>query len=130
MLFVDLLFALAIALFFTVIFTVLGRRKKPWNRLIVFFLIIFFSAWAGGVWIAPAGDISLGIYWLSFFVTGLIFALVLETVAAFSPRSSQIDNKEMHKEEEELETALGTYFWILILAFIVLIIVGYIHRLF
>lgn len=125
MIFVEMLFALAIALLFTVIFTALSRRARSRRRLIVFFFIIFFAAWAGGVWIAPVGPTLLGVYWLSFFIAGLIFALVMEAVSALSP---PVQSSDVQKKEENIEIEMGTFFWVLFFAFIVLVVVGYIIR--
>lgn len=126
MIFVELLFALAIALFFTVVFTLLGRRAKPWPIVLAFFLIVFLAAWAGGIWITPVGPAFLGIYWISFFTAGLIFALLIAATSAFSSRSSQNRKDEMRREED-LEITISTFFWILLLALIIVIIIGYIH---
>ncbi len=126
MIFVELLFALAIALFFTVVFTVLGRRARSWPIVLVFFLLIFLGAWAGGIWITPVGPTFIGIYWISFFTAGLIFALLLVAVTAFSSRPSQ-DSKDEIREEEDLEITISMFFWILLLALVVAIIIGYIH---
>ena len=125
---VDLLFALVIALFFTLVFAVMGRKARKRQYLIMFFLIVFFAAWAGGIWITPIGPTILGVYWVSFFTAGLIFALVLEAVAAFSSRSTEAREEDIRKEEETIETAAGTTFWILLLALIITIIIGYVHN--
>ena len=126
MIFAELLFALAIALFFTVVFTVLGRRARRWPSVMVFFLLIFLAAWAGGIWITPVGDTFLGIYWISFFVAGLIFALVLEAMTAFPSRRSRARDDEIRREED-LEITISMFFWILLIALIVAIIIGYVH---
>jgi MFS family permease len=125
MIFVEMLFALAIALLFTVIFTGLSRRARSKRRLTIFFSVIFFAAWAGGVWIAPVGPTLLGVYWLSFFIAGLIFALVMEAISALSPPAQSSDTK---KREEDIEVEMGIFFWVLFFAFVVLIVVGYILR--
>jgi MFS family permease len=125
MIFVEMLFALAIALLFTVVFTALSRRARSRRRLVIFFSIIFFAAWAGGVWIAPVGPALLGVYWLSFFIAGLIFALVMEAVSALS---SPVQSSDIQKKEENIEIEMGMFFWVLFFAFVVLIVVGYILR--
>jgi Ca2+/H+ antiporter len=134
MIFAELVFALAIALFLTVVFTVMGGRAKSRKRIVVFFFIVFLAAWAGGLWITPVGPAFLGVYWLSFFVVGLIFALLLEAGQAFSKpaktRDKKIQEEELdRKEERELESTLSAFFIILILAFVLVIIIGYIYRL-
>jgi hypothetical protein len=126
MILAELLFALAIALFFTVFFTLLGRRAKPWPVVLVFFLLIFLAAWAGGIWITPVGPTFLGIYWISFFAAGLIFALLLVAVTAFSSPRSQ-DSKDKIRQEEDLEVTISAFFWILLLSLIAAIIIGYVH---
>jgi MFS family permease len=125
MIFVEMLFALAIALLFTVVFTALSRRARSRRRLVIFFSIIFFAAWAGGVWIAPVGPALLGVYWLSFFIAGLIFALVMEAVSALS---SPVQSSDIQKKEDNIEIEMGMFFWVLFFAFVVLIVVGYILR--
>jgi small-conductance mechanosensitive channel len=131
MIIVELLFALAVSLFLTVVFSVIGRQAKSRRRVIVFALLVFFGAWAGGIWITPVGPTILGVYWLSFFAVGLIFALVLEAIAAFHSRPARPGSSETRmdeKEEHEIESVLGTFFWILLLAFIGAIVLGYLHR--
>jgi MFS family permease len=125
MIFVEMLFALAIALLFTVVFTGLSRRARSMRRRLIFFFIVFFAAWAGGVWVAPVGPTILGVYWLSFFIAGLIFALVMEAIAALSRPDQPSD---IQKKEANIEVEMGIFFWLLFFAFIVLIIVGYILR--
>jgi hypothetical protein len=132
MILTESLFALAVALFLTAVFAVIGRQAKtPW-RVMVFFLVVFLGAWAGGIWITPVGSSVLGVYWLSFFAVGLVFALVLEAVAAFSVRPTGSPTSEIRKdkkEEREIESVLGVFFWILVLTFIGALIFGYLRRL-
>ncbi len=131
MILTESLFALAVSLFLTVVFAVIGRQAKSPRRVIVFALLVFFSSWAGGIWITPVGPAILGVYWLSFFAVGLIFALVLEGIAAFHSRPVRPGSGEVRmdeKEEHEIESVFGTFFWILLLAFIGVIVLGYVHR--
>lgn len=127
MFFVELFFALAVALFFTLVFTVLVRRARPWRSVVIFFLLIFLAAWTGGIWITPIGPTFMGIYWISFFTVGLIFTLFLGAATAFSSRPPRASNDELRLEEKEMEITLGAFFWVLLLALIFAIIIGYIH---
>ena len=132
MIIVESLFALAVALFLTVVFAVIGRRAKSRLWVIVFFLLVFLSAWAGGIWLNPLGPSILGVFWLSYFVVGLIFALALEAVAAFHSGSVRPGSTEIRmdeKEGREMKSMLSIFFWVLLLTFIVAIVLGYIHRL-
>lgn len=108
-------------------FAVAGRRTKSGSRIVLFFLIIFFAAWAGGVWVTPVGPVFLGVYWLTFFIVGLVFALLLEALNALSgaPKSRV---KDIDMEEKEIEKVVSYVFLILFLAFVIIIIAGYIHR--
>jgi hypothetical protein len=126
--FAELVFALAIALFYTVIFTVAGRRAKSWRRIVLFFLIIFFAAWAGGVWITPVGPVFLGVYWLTFFIVGLVFALLLEGLNAVSGGAKPKPKDEDNVEEKEIEKVVSYVFLILFFAFVIIIVAGYLHR--
>jgi hypothetical protein len=131
MILADGVFALAIAFFLTVIFVVLGRRARSWHRIIIFFVLVFLAAWAGGVWIGPVGPAILGVYWLSFFVVGLIFALLQEALAAFAKRAVPREPVSVTeaKEEHELENVFDVFLLILLVVFIAAIIIGYVHRL-
>lgn len=125
--FAELIFALAIALFYTIVFAVVGRRAKSTSRILLFFLIIFLASWAGGVWITPVGPVFLGVYWLTFFVVGLVFALLLEGLNAVSRRPDS-KAKDIDVEEKEIEKVVSFVFLILFLAFIIIIAAGYLHR--
>jgi cytochrome bd-type quinol oxidase subunit 2 len=128
MIFAELVFALAIALFLTLIYTAVVRRVKSKLRILVFFSLVFLAAWAGGIWITPAGPKFLGIYWLSFLVIGLLFALLFEVITGLSqPR--RLPEKDVIRVAEEIQSELSLSFFILFVAFVILIVIGYIHRL-
>ena len=130
MIFAEGVFALGIAFFLTVIFVVLGRRARSWHRILVFFGLVFLAAWAGGIWIAPVGPRILGVYWLSFFIVGLVFALLQEALAASvrrgAPREAVPETEA--KEERELKNIFNIFLVVLLVLFIIAIILGYAHR--
>jgi len=130
MVFIELVFALAVALFLTVVFAVIGRQAKSARRVLIFFVVVFFGAWAGGIWLTPVGPVLLGVYWLSFFAVGLIFALVMEAVAAFPGKSVSQSQEEKTdtKEEGEIESVMWIFFWVLIVGFVAAIVFGYVRR--
>jgi hypothetical protein len=129
MFFVELLFAFIIALFLTVIFAGF-RRSGPWASLFIFFLLVFLASWAGGLWMAPVGPRLWGAYWVPFLLVGLIFALLL---AAMPPdRHSEssvelVEPKKAKKEQERLTTALGVFFWVLVIVLILAILARYLR---
>jgi MFS family permease len=124
----EFFIALVIALFFTIVLAVSGKKHRTWKRMIMIFLIILFSSWAGGVWITPIGPAFLGIYWLSFFIVALILSLILETVSTLHASPPDIDKKETRKEEESLEVLISSSFLILLIIFIIIIVIGYLKQ--
>jgi hypothetical protein len=126
MIFGEFLIALVIALFFTIVLAVSGKKHRTWKKMITIFLLMLFASWAGGIWISPVGPAFLGIYWLSFFIVALILALILETVSALHASPSDINKKETRKKEEALEILISTSFLILLILFIIVIVIGYV----
>lgn len=131
MILIEAIFALGIAFFLTILFVALGRCARSRAAILVFFLLVFLGAWAGGIWIAPVGPRLMGVYWVSFFAVGLIFALLQGALNAL-PRSSKpcgrIAETEA-KEGREIETVFDIFLFVLLVLFIVAIVIGYLHRL-
>ncbi|NIS37834.1 hypothetical protein GWN26_02345 [Candidatus Saccharibacteria bacterium] len=126
MVFLDVLFAFIIAVVLSGIFVLIIRRYGPWPRSFMFFIIIFLAAWAGGVWMNPVGPTIKGSTWMPFLFVGLIFALLLAATSQRQEESSIIlKTKEEVKKEERVKTALSIYFWLLILALVAAIVLGY-----
>jgi hypothetical protein len=128
MFFVHLVFALFIAILLSAIFAVGFRRKGPWESLVLFFLLLFLISWAGGVWLAPMGPPLWGGYWLPFLLVGVIMALLLAALAP-PPRESSVELVEEGKETAERRavlTGLGVFFWILVAALVVAIVIRYV----
>lgn len=123
----DFLIAFVIAIFFTTMLGATGQKHRSVKKLIIIFLIILLTSWAGGVWISPVGPAFLGFYWISFFIVALILALVMETISTLHSTPSNIDKKETRKKEEALEILLGVSFLILLIVVIIVIIAGYFH---
>lgn len=126
MVYLDVLYALIISILISVVFVYGFRREGPWQGFFIFFLIIFLAAWAGGIWLAPTRTSIRGMYWLPFLMVGLIFALLLAAATPPKPEPSIIlKTKKEAKKEEVIKTALSIFFWVLIIALIVAIVVGY-----
>ena len=129
MLAVQILIAFCVAL----VLTLLLFRKWPRRRsgetmknsvfgaLAVIFLIIFAMSWAGGVWAPSFGPQLYGVSWLSFFVVGLITALILATAAR--PMGENPAPPE-GKPQRGLR-GLGFFFWVLMLVLVVVGVVSY-----
>lgn len=155
MVFLDLFVALAIALLLTAILLPLAgwRGQGPrtpveaasgeppdgavagtWAAALLFFLIVFLAAWAGGVWFRPAGALAWDASWLGFLVVGFLVALVLLSVTPSHggwgrerPRIARTGGGELEREAglTALAAGVGIFFWALLVFLAVAIVVAY-----
>jgi hypothetical protein len=135
--------SIVIALILTLLFSQLagrsGTKKFRGAAGWVFFLILFFAMWAGGLWIYPAGPAFWGISWLPALFVGLATALLLSATDIFpygttrknSPDTPALQNREdgeivRTKEDRRREgLAISVFFWALLAILAVAIIAGY-----
>lgn len=123
----DFSVAFVIAVTLTAIFTLGLKRRGPWNRFWVFFTIIFLTSWAGGVWLSALGPPLVGINWLAFVLTGLIFALLLATLTPpLSSTTVELKTSKDAQREAVALFALDWFFWILIGVLLVAIAIRYV----
>lgn len=124
---VDVLFALVMAGIFTMVFAIGLRRTGPWSSILVFFAVVFLAAWAGGLWISPAGPVFLGIYWVPILLVAFLVALLLASVRPQAPKHVQtISEAEAEaKERRAVERAFDAFFWTLLIGFMIVIVLGY-----
>lgn len=135
MIFIDLMFAFLVAILVSLLFlpahrSVAADREAGAGGLLFFFLVVLLAAWAGGLWIAPFGPMMWGVYWLPYLVIGLLVALLL--VAASEPlrrrdQASPPPEGDVEAGAGAAATAavFGLFFWILLIALIGAIILGY-----
>ena len=125
---IDFLFAAVFAVLLTLIFTTLFRRKGPWSRGMVFFLLVFLAAWAGGIWLLPFGPTLFGVSWLPFLLAGLFVALIL--AAALPPQMPEQPSEktiELEKRSDAVEQKrFDAFFFVLVGALLIAVILGYI----
>lgn len=124
----DFLFALLVATLLTALFAGAFRRTGPWGTVLWFFVVVLLAAWAGGVWARPAGPAMVGVYWLPFVTVGLLVALLLAAAAAPRPPRTPQEAAERIPESDEAAAAavaLSWFFWILVLALGVPILIHY-----
>jgi hypothetical protein len=96
----------------------LSTAHRPiWAWVILLFLII----WAGGLWLAPAGTSVGNVYWLPFTLIAVLVAILL---AAILPPEIHTP-KQAVEREREIEVGLGIFFWTLIGALSIIVILGY-----
>jgi len=111
------------------VFALVTRRKGRQTGFFWFFLIVFITTWAGGIWIQPLAVISKEIKWWPFIIVGLPFALLL---AAFGQRTlperrlktlDKLDEMTSGKALEELTYAIlkGSFWFVLAIMFIAIL---------
>jgi predicted lysophospholipase L1 biosynthesis ABC-type transport system permease subunit len=113
------------ALLLTGIFTLGFLRRGPWTSVLAFFAIVFLAAWAGSLWLSPAGPIFYGIYWLPIVFTALLVALLLagSVTRRHPPRVEAIS--EVKRQERVIESMFDAFFWTLLVVLVLAIILGY-----
>ncbi len=122
----EALFALVMALLFTLIFTMAFQRRGPWSSVVVFFLVVFLAAWAGSLWISPAGPAFLGIFWVPIVAVAFIFAVLLSTLLPRRPPTQRVETISQVKQEEKTrERIYDAFFWMLVIGLAVIILLGY-----
>jgi hypothetical protein len=151
MILTDFILAIVVAIIFSGILVGFTSRRGPgpFGGLAFFFLLIFLITFAGGVYY-PAEPYNVANAFLVFLVFGF---LVMVFIAALLPPASRQNLSERRSElnaqydpgptpgkpaEEksnkkvpvempvsEAEILIGTFFWIFLIAMIVLIAIGY-----
>ena len=123
----GILYLVSVAFFITLFFTLLLKNRGPWGKFWTFFIIILLAVFAADVWIKPAGRyIYNEIQWIPSLAVGLLFALLL-AAAVPSPRarSKMMAEKEKMPQKRKPVGIPGTYFWILFILLLLLIVLGY-----
>jgi hypothetical protein len=98
-----------------------GLRCRPNTPVWGLFAILFLGIWAGGVWVAPAGPMHLGVYWLPFLLTAILLS-VLVVVLVPQRTAGRHDEADI---EREVEVGLGLFFWVLIVGLIAVVLTAY-----
>jgi hypothetical protein len=127
----DMLVALVLAVIITSVLVALRPRDGMSAGLLFafFFLISFPMIWAAGTWMVPVGPPFAGVSWLGYLVAGLFLLALILAILPPSRRSEHGDAiMPAGAKREALEgTAIffGLFFWILLLAAAVALIVRY-----
>lgn len=127
MLFKHLVLAVVVSLLLTGVFIYGFRKRGPWNSFLTFFILVALGAWAGGVWFPGTGPSIWGVNWLPFFIVGLLVSLLLVAAMPAIPPDTTV---QLVKEGEKAPEAkkrmvLGIYFWLVVIAFAILIVTRY-----
>lgn len=122
--------AIVLALIFTIFIPLLFKRRGP-GGIWVFFLILFLSLWAGGLWLYPAGPYFWGVSWLPLLVLGTIIALILIAVEDNTQNRPEgygntTERPVTVNEKQQRDAAkISLYFWIIMILLAVAILSGY-----
>lgn len=126
---IDILCAFVTAIAFSLILVTLFGKKGPGPiaGFLFFFIVLFFSVWAIGIWITPFGPSLWARSWLVFVLVGAIFTLFLAALIPSRPREKVLDleRPEENRAEEAVQTAFGFFFRIPILVLLGAIVMRY-----
>lgn len=114
MIIIDIIAALILAVFVSLLLTYSFRRRNPWENFAAFFMLLFLFIWAGGIWITPVGPPVMGFYWLSFLLIGVLSLLIIGSLLPVNETVVKLETEEEKKEEEKIAKGLSTFFWIII----------------
>ncbi|MCF7859765.1 MAG: hypothetical protein K9N07_10670 [Candidatus Cloacimonetes bacterium] len=133
---IHLLFALILSIFFTAIFAAGFRRHRSKDGLVFYFIILFITTWAIGLWISPFGPMIFGAFILPFLISGFLFALLLAALMPPFPPSQKKDiNVDIEESKQTIKSStrfgaafliLDFFFWIFIIGMIIIIFSYYI----
>lgn len=112
----DLLFILIISLLLTVLLARGLRRQRNPSLLMSFFILVFLSLWAGGMWLPAIGPSLWGIDWIPSLLLGLPMALIATAIipTARSPRT-RTEQAQYAEERSEKIKVVNMFFWIAVI---------------
>ncbi len=123
---VDFLTAFLVAFLLTVMVAgVLGRRGfRRWRDRFGFLLLVLLGSWAGGVWLVAFGPVISGTHWLPFLIAGIMVVLLALALMQLPKFRDSVYTPGQDRESAG-RLAIGLYFSITLLLFIVAICVRY-----
>ncbi|HVX15409.1 MAG TPA: hypothetical protein VHC22_29740 [Pirellulales bacterium] len=132
MVWIHVLFAVAVAIAFTAILFAIGRgnayERGGWATALVLFGILFLTSWAGGIWLSPIGPQLFGAAWLPFLLMGFVVALLIAAMLPVRQPRTRIEAQESAAAEEVVGTTVTAFLWIFAVCLIAAITVHYAYR--
>jgi hypothetical protein len=127
MILLHFLFTIFFSALAILLFTTLFRTKGPWNNLVLFFIVIFLSTWAGGIWLYPFGPYLWGITWLPFMLVALFITVLLISVTPPKEGTTVelVDQNKKEAEKKMIKKSVSAFLVIIIIALVVAIIGRY-----
>lgn len=127
----DLLIAFVVMVIVMVALLFLFRFQGSASRIALVAIAVFLAAWVGGLWVAPFGPTVQGAYWAPFLAAGVVFALIWLAMSPWpgrrSVRPNPPDEPPYAPEGAAAAAAISGFFWLMIVAFAILIAVGYLR---
>jgi hypothetical protein len=127
MILLHFLFTIFFSALAILLFTTLFRTKGPWNNLVLFFIVIFLSTWAGGIWLYPFGPYLWGITWLPFMLVALFITVLLISVTPPKEGTTVelVDQNKKEAEKKMIKKSVSAFLVVIIIALVVAIIGRY-----
>ena len=113
-----IVFSLIASILFTMIYAV-GFHTGPTRSLVIFFSTLFFSLWAAGLWLRPAGPVLFGISMVPLIIVAILLSVLLAAAIGSPYPPQRIDRNTA------IITPLRTFFWVLTVFLLIAVITGY-----
>jgi hypothetical protein len=124
-----LLFFLIAIVFASILFYGL-KQSAGWGGFWGLLFILFLVAWAARLWILPAGPVFWGFAWIPIGFVVFLFVLLIAAAPKKDSHRTPPDDPEHDQTAKGLKGAaaiFSIFFWILVVALILAIIIGYIR---
>jgi hypothetical protein len=99
----------------------LFKKRNPWGVFWIFFLVIFFAAWAGSFWIKPIGPMVMGVSWIPSFAISFFIAVLIAAA------TSETNKKPSIVSDGQASTGItvSAFVWIIMIFLIFSVVGGY-----
>jgi hypothetical protein len=113
-----------LAFVFSLIAAYSFRRRNPWGTFWLYFLIIFFASWAGGIWIKPVGPVLLGVAWIPTLAIAFFMALAIAASAKYAGFNDQVKVQEVRVDLPDEGLKISVLAWLLLISLILTVLAG------
>ncbi len=115
MIFPNIAFAFLLSVLLGSVFAFFLKIRGPWNKIWAFIFVMFLAIWAAGLWLTGVGPQVTNVNWVPMVFVGLLVALIMASMTP--PYRKEIPDKPF-----------GVYFYVMILSFLVVILLGMLHK--
>ncbi|MFW5886567.1 MAG: hypothetical protein ACOCUL_02305 [Bacteroidota bacterium] len=124
----GIIFTIISALLIGLLFYYIFKLTGPWGSFWTFFLILLIAGLATIPWVEPVGPTIYDIAWIPIIFVILLFAILM---AAATPTYNRGESRNTNtsrphpNEAGAVAAAVGVFFWILLIFFMIAIIAGF-----